>query len=55
MSIVRLIHAALKERDQKARSEGHADGLSDDQLQDLLEAMVDQRRGGGIRVGIGYS
>jgi uncharacterized protein YqeY len=44
MSIVRLIHAALKERDQKARSEGHADGLSDDQLQDLLEAMVDQRR-----------
>jgi uncharacterized protein len=44
MAIVRLIHAALKERDQKARSEGHPEGLSDDELQSMLEAMVDQRR-----------
>jgi uncharacterized protein len=44
MAIVRLIHAALKERDQKARSEGHAEGLSDDELRDLLEAMIAQRR-----------
>ena len=35
MAIVRLIHAALKERDQKARAEGHPEGLSDDDLTDL--------------------
>lgn len=44
MAIVRLIHAALKERDQKARAEGHPEGLSDDNLLDMLEAMVAQRR-----------
>ena len=43
MAVVRLIHAALKERDQKARGEGHPEGLSDDDLRGLLEAMVDQR------------
>src|SRR5918992_4400977 len=43
MAIVRLIHAALKERDQKARAEGHPEGLSDDDLTDLLQAMVAQR------------
>jgi uncharacterized protein len=44
MAIVRLIHAALKERDQNARSEGHAEGLSDDELRGMLEAMIAQRR-----------
>jgi uncharacterized protein YqeY len=44
MAIVRLIHAALKERDQKARSEGSSEGLSDEELQGLLEAMITQRR-----------
>ena len=44
MAIVRLVHAALKERDQKARSEGHPEGLSDEELRDLLEAMITQRR-----------
>jgi uncharacterized protein YqeY len=44
MAIVRLIHAALKERDQTTRAEGRAEGLSDDELQDMLEAMVAQRR-----------
>ena len=44
MAIVRLIHAALKERDQNARSEGRAEGLSDDELRSMLEAMVAQRR-----------
>ena len=44
MAIVRLIHAALKERDQTTRAEGHAEGLSDDELRDMLEAMVAQRR-----------
>ena len=43
MAIVRLIHAALKERDQKARTEGHAEGLSDQELLAMLEAMVAQR------------
>jgi uncharacterized protein YqeY len=43
MAIVRLIHAALKERDQNARAEGHAKGLSDAELLDMLEAMVAQR------------
>lgn len=43
MAIVRLIHAALKERDQKARAEGHSEGLSDEELLAMLEAMVAQR------------
>jgi uncharacterized protein len=44
MAIVRLIHAALKERDQNARADGHPEGLSDDELRGMLEAMVAQRR-----------
>jgi uncharacterized protein YqeY len=44
MAIVRLIHVALKERDQKARSEGSPEGLSDEELRALLEAMIAQRR-----------
>ena len=43
MAIVRLIQVALKERDQKARAEGHAEGLSDAELMNMLEAMVAQR------------
>ena len=43
MAIVRLIHVALKERDQKARAEGHPEGLSDQELLAMLEAMVAQR------------
>ena len=42
-AIVRLIHVALKERDQKARAEGHPEGLSDQELMGMLEAMVAQR------------
>ena len=42
-AIVRLIHVALKERDQKARAEGHPEGLSDQELMSMLEAMVAQR------------
>jgi uncharacterized protein len=44
IAIVRLIHAALKERDQTTRAEGRAEGLSDAELRDMLEAMVAQRR-----------
>ena len=43
MAIVRLIHAALKERDQQARADGQPQGLSDDDLMGMLEAMVAQR------------
>jgi len=43
LAIVRLIHAALKERDQQSRSEGHPDGLSDAELLQMLQAMVSQR------------
>jgi uncharacterized protein len=43
MAIVRLIHAALKERDQQVRAEGQLQGLPDDSLMGMLEAMVAQR------------
>jgi len=43
LAIVRLIHAALKERDQQSRSEGHAEGLSEAELLEMLQAMVSQR------------
>ncbi len=39
LAICRLIHAALKERDQTSRPEG----LSDEELTELLQAMVVQR------------
>jgi uncharacterized protein YqeY len=42
IGIVRLIHAALKERDQGARDDGQ-DGLSDEGLVEMLHAMVTQR------------
>ena len=44
IAIVRLIQVALKERDQKARSDGSPEGLSDEELRALLAAMVAQRR-----------
>ncbi|HEX5795003.1 MAG TPA: GatB/YqeY domain-containing protein [Geminicoccaceae bacterium] len=45
MAIVRLIHAALKERDQTSRADGQPEGLSDAELVELLQAMVAQRSG----------
>jgi uncharacterized protein len=42
IAIVRLIHTALKERDQMARAEGHPE-LSDQELIRMLQAMVEQR------------
>jgi uncharacterized protein YqeY len=47
--IVRLILAALKERDDQARSEGHHEGLSDAEVIPLLQAMIDQRCDSGRR------
>jgi uncharacterized protein YqeY len=42
IAIVRLIHTALKERDQMARAEGHGE-LTDQELIQMLQAMVGQR------------
>jgi uncharacterized protein len=43
LATVRLILAALKERDDQARAEGQPDGLSDAELIAMLQAMIDQR------------
>jgi len=41
---IRLIMAALKERDIAARPLGVADGIADDQILSLLASMIKQRR-----------
>jgi len=41
---IRLILAALKDRDIAARSEGNAEGIGDDAILSLLQSMVKQRR-----------
>lgn len=43
VSTVRLILAALKDRDIAARGDGHDSGLDDDQILQLLQSMVKQR------------
>jgi hypothetical protein len=44
VSTVRLILAGLKERDVAARGQGNPDGLSEPEIQRMLQAMVKQRR-----------
>lgn len=44
LATVRLILAALKDRDIQARSEGQGDGIADDEILDMLTKMVKQRR-----------
>jgi uncharacterized protein len=44
VSTVRLILAALKERDVAARGEGNAAGLADPEIARLLQGMIKQRR-----------
>lgn len=44
VSTVRLILAALKDRDIAARTKGNTDGISDEEIGDLLQKMVRQRR-----------
>ncbi len=44
LATVRLIIAALKDRDIQARSEGQGDGVGDDEILDMLTKMVRQRR-----------
>ncbi|MBL6597567.1 MAG: GatB/YqeY domain-containing protein [Alphaproteobacteria bacterium] len=49
VSTIRLILAALKDRDIRARADGNADGVSDDDVLTLLQTMVKQR-GESIRL-----
>ncbi len=44
VSAVRLILAALKDRDIAARSRGVADGIPDDEVMQMLQSMIKQRR-----------
>ena len=44
VSTLRLILAALKDRDIAARTEGKAEGLSDDDILHMLVTMVRQRK-----------
>lgn len=44
VSTLRLILAAVKDRDIAARSKGNTEGISDDELLGLLQTMVKQRR-----------
>jgi uncharacterized protein len=44
LSTVRLILAALKERDVAARGEGNTEGLGDQDIALMLQAMIKQRR-----------
>jgi len=44
VSTLRLILAAVKDRDIAARSKGNTEGISEDELLNLLQTMVKQRR-----------
>ena len=43
LGTMRLISAALKDRDIAARSNGNAEGISDDEIFGLLQTMIKQR------------
>ena len=44
VSTVRLILAGLKDRDVAARGQGNPDGISESEIQRMLQAMIKQRR-----------
>ena len=44
LATLRLILAALKDRDIAARSKGNCDGIGDEEILELLQKMVRQRR-----------
>lgn len=44
VATIRLILAALKDRDIAARGGGNADGINDDEILQMLNSMVKQRR-----------
>jgi hypothetical protein len=41
---LRLVQAAIKDRDIAVRSEGNSEGISDDQIRQMLQKMVRQSR-----------
>lgn len=43
VATIRLILAALKDRDIALRSKGNSDGISDNEIHELLQTMVKQR------------
>lgn len=44
VSTIRLILAALKDRDIAARSKGNMDGIGEDEILSLLQGMIKQRQ-----------
>ena len=44
VSTLRLITAAIKDRDIAARSDGITDGVSDDEIMQLMQKMIKQRQ-----------
>lgn len=44
LSTIRLISAALKDRDITARGQGNADGIDDSEILSMLQTMIKQRR-----------
>ena len=44
VSTIRLINAALKDRDIQARAKGNTDGISEEEILGLMQSMVKQRR-----------
>jgi uncharacterized protein len=44
LSTTRLILAGLKDRDIAARGQGNAEGISETEIQRMLQAMIKQRR-----------
>lgn len=44
LSSIRMITAALKDKDIAARPKGQADGVSDEEILALLQSMIKQRR-----------
>lgn len=44
VATLRLIMAALKDRDIAARSNGNQDGISEDELLSMMQSMIKQRR-----------
>ena len=43
LSTIRLINAAIKDRDIAARSSGNSEGISDEEILSLLQFMIKQR------------
>jgi len=44
VSTIRLIRAALKDRDLTARSQGKAEGVEDSEILSMLQSMIKQRK-----------